>query len=354
VTFTREEFDTILARGDALGATVPVDGVERVGATDDPAARIAVTGRDGTQVDVDARDFQRFVSSVAPQSFPARFPQLRDDEQSLLPSTVPSSRFAVRVTETEVILDGQGWGHGVGLGQYGARGRADAGHDYRRILAAYYNGVSPGTTAALPDRIRVGLGPADDVSVLADRPMQITSGDELIETAALGTWTAVSEGDGWLLQPPDGHDQPLAVSATRSAPSLDAFADAVAVEVDVNKPVLLDLEVTDADGNVVLTRPLGVAERGTHAAVWRLEAADGSLVPPGAYRVALVAEDQGGDRDGTAIPVTLPLEATESIDGEPTDATPPAGADTNRWRIVVIVVAVGALTAAGALVLRRA
>lgn len=39
---------------------------------------------------------------------------------------------------------GHGYGHGVGMSQYGARFRAEDGHDYRTILAFYY----PGTTLA--------------------------------------------------------------------------------------------------------------------------------------------------------------------------------------------------------------
>lgn len=35
-------------------------------------------------------------------------------------------------------FEGQGWGHGVGLCQYGARGRAKDGHTYDRILSFYY------------------------------------------------------------------------------------------------------------------------------------------------------------------------------------------------------------------------
>lgn len=44
----------------------------------------------------------------------------------------------------ELVLTGGGWGHGVGLCQVGAMGRARAGHPYREILAAYY----PGTVVA--------------------------------------------------------------------------------------------------------------------------------------------------------------------------------------------------------------
>jgi stage II sporulation protein D len=39
-------------------------------------------------------------------------------------------------------LAGGGWGHGVGMCQVGAMGRARAGHRYREILAAYYPGTA--------------------------------------------------------------------------------------------------------------------------------------------------------------------------------------------------------------------
>ena len=39
-------------------------------------------------------------------------------------------------------VDGGGWGHGIGMCQVGAMGRAAAGHSYRDILAAYYVGTT--------------------------------------------------------------------------------------------------------------------------------------------------------------------------------------------------------------------
>lgn len=38
-------------------------------------------------------------------------------------------------------LEGRGWGHGVGLCQEGAKGRALVGQDYKTILGAYYRGA---------------------------------------------------------------------------------------------------------------------------------------------------------------------------------------------------------------------
>jgi stage II sporulation protein D len=45
-------------------------------------------------------------------------------------------------------LDGAGNGHGVGMCQWGAVGRARAGHDYRAILRAYYPGTTLGDAGA--------------------------------------------------------------------------------------------------------------------------------------------------------------------------------------------------------------
>lgn len=43
---------------------------------------------------------------------------------------------------TEITINGSGDGHGVGLSQYGAKARAEAGHSYRDILGFYYPGAS--------------------------------------------------------------------------------------------------------------------------------------------------------------------------------------------------------------------
>ena len=43
-----------------------------------------------------------------------------------------------------VVLRGNGYGHGVGMCQWGAIGRARAGQTARAILAAYYPGTSVG------------------------------------------------------------------------------------------------------------------------------------------------------------------------------------------------------------------
>ena len=39
------------------------------------------------------------------------------------------------------VIDGGGWGHGIGMSQYGAYGFAQHGRDYRQILSHYYRGA---------------------------------------------------------------------------------------------------------------------------------------------------------------------------------------------------------------------
>ena len=41
----------------------------------------------------------------------------------------------------EYVFSGMGWGHGVGMSQYGAKGMAEAGFDYKQILAHYFQGT---------------------------------------------------------------------------------------------------------------------------------------------------------------------------------------------------------------------
>lgn len=68
---------------------------------------------------------------------------------------LPSAYFSLAVEQqggrlAVAVMEGRGAGHGVGMCQWGAIGRARAGHDHRAILAAYY----PGATVA---RIPPGL-----------------------------------------------------------------------------------------------------------------------------------------------------------------------------------------------------
>jgi SpoIID/LytB domain protein len=54
---------------------------------------------------------------------------------------LPSAMFVVDREPGALVLRGGGWGHGVGMCQWGAIARAAAGQDHRAILRAYYSGA---------------------------------------------------------------------------------------------------------------------------------------------------------------------------------------------------------------------
>jgi len=63
--------------------------------------------------------------------------------RSMLGETVlRSTLFEIRGTADELVFVGSGYGHGVGMSQWGAQAMAERGADYREILATFY----PGTT----------------------------------------------------------------------------------------------------------------------------------------------------------------------------------------------------------------
>jgi SpoIID/LytB domain protein len=62
---------------------------------------------------------------------------------------------AVASAGTVFLLDGRGWGHGVGMSQWGAEGYARHGYAYQRILAHYYPGTHIAVTT--PREVRVLL-----------------------------------------------------------------------------------------------------------------------------------------------------------------------------------------------------
>ncbi len=53
-----------------------------------------------------------------------------------------STNFTAEIRDGKMIFNTVGYGHGVGLCQYGANGMAKTGQDYRQIITTYYTGVA--------------------------------------------------------------------------------------------------------------------------------------------------------------------------------------------------------------------
>jgi stage II sporulation protein D len=57
------------------------------------------------------------------------------------PNNVRSTKFEVYVSGVKLVLKGFGWGHGVGMCQWGSYGLAQRGRTAEEILKFYYPGA---------------------------------------------------------------------------------------------------------------------------------------------------------------------------------------------------------------------
>ncbi|MBW3578014.1 MAG: SpoIID/LytB domain-containing protein [Actinobacteria bacterium] len=211
---TRVELDRLFANGTSLSAAVPVARVEWIPSDGSRVDQVRATRTDGHVVELSASKFRAWVSEVGPRLLPNRFPP-RTPSGKALPDGLPSSRFDFALTADEAVITGKGWGHGVGMSQWGARGKAERGMTYDDILAAYYGGLRPDTTSDLPARVRVGLSwDAMQVTVRADGPYTIVAGGNGTELPGGVSWdVGAGNTDSVLLSGP-----PVAWSPDITAP----------------------------------------------------------------------------------------------------------------------------------------
>lgn len=64
----------------------------------------------------------------------------KDFRQFLGADVIRSTNFTINIEGQKVVFSGKGWGHGVGLCQWGALGMSKKGHSYSEILDFYYPG----------------------------------------------------------------------------------------------------------------------------------------------------------------------------------------------------------------------
>jgi len=108
----------------------------RISSARSSGSNVVVTGA-GTSTPIDAGTFRDAVNTWAPCLEPGRYPT------GLLPETIPSDWYRVGSSATSAIAIARGWGHGVGMVQWGAYGKARRGLSASDILASYYGGLRP-------------------------------------------------------------------------------------------------------------------------------------------------------------------------------------------------------------------
>lgn len=136
---------------------------------------VATTGGTAT---VQGTDLKGAMNRQGPDLFPAILPGRRGDGKRL-PQALPSYRYRVSYVPADDIpasvlahllpddavrvgtvhFEGEGWGHNLGMSQYGALAMAQNGARYDEILSHYYGGLTPEDAGVhLPSQVVIGLG----------------------------------------------------------------------------------------------------------------------------------------------------------------------------------------------------
>ena len=95
----------------------------------------------GVRRRIDVGDLRDELNEWAPCLRPDRYPTA--NPRGTLPLTIPSHWVSVSTDGNALVFTGRGWGHGVGMVQWGAYGKARRGWSASDILSFYYGGLRP-------------------------------------------------------------------------------------------------------------------------------------------------------------------------------------------------------------------
>lgn len=257
-----------------------------------------------------AEDFRIIVRELAPQMFPGRYPAPGPTASGRLPETLPSNRITGSSNTGVMRIVGRGWGHGVGMSQWGAQGQAAVGASYEQILAHYYRGTGLGETPARKIEVGVGWG-LPSVAVTGAFRVEDRSGKPLVRQA-YGTWTFGAGPDGTLmLRGPGASDVALSLGIVR-APDVAQAEEAAKVQIVLSKPASVRLATAPTSDASTHTR-FGPGPRTLRFA---------APSEPGRYQVELRAA-AGEETTNASFILTVAGPAGEVEDAPATDREPP-------------------------------
>jgi stage II sporulation protein D len=275
---------------------------------------------------------------LEPKRYPTQGPEGRPR-----PQVIPSKWLSVRQEGQDAVISGRGWGHGVGMVQWGVKGKADRGMTYPEILAFYYGGLRP-VKRSEPGNIRIGLAIDVEEMVIERR------GSIRVEGATLPEGPIrISGGPNLAFE-----------SGSAPGPELKIGKLSGTASAAVGNPASFSFELSAA-ANVRLhyrgpeeisgeTAP-EPRDRGMQTLAW-----DPGVLPAGGYSVTLLAAD------GVDEVVSEPLEVAVAGPPAPTPSptpSPNAQSESRRlgWQGVflgaAVLLALATVAVAISLLLRR-
>lgn len=293
---SERDLETLLATEELLDGPLYSIGVST---TADGGGPWQVVIRSGTRTaSIGTYQFRSEINRAAAAVMPDRLPAERPDGRRY-PQTVLSGTY--QITESRVIIEhdgyrelgrefvfaGHGWGHQVGMSQFGAKAMADRGSTYSEILAHYYGGATPVPAGGwLPDQITVGLNiGVDEVRVLAPSGATV-SADGVALASGVAVWRFASGGGAVATAIPLGIG-----TAPQMRVRLPYRFDGYHLAFHLTAPAVVTITGT-VNGQPLEQFPLGLIEAGFYD--YRLGEVFGDL-PTGLLRVALSGESPYGD-----------------------------------------------------------
>lgn len=141
VTFRFGQLTRLLERA-GLWAGKPIEKVRTVSSSEGKHYPDLVFSNDRARRRMSAETFRVAARTFAPEMFPLLYPSIAPTPSGRLPEPLPSNRYVAFTDDGFMRIVGRGWGHGVGMSQWGAEGLARRGFDFAQILHHYYTGVT--------------------------------------------------------------------------------------------------------------------------------------------------------------------------------------------------------------------
>lgn len=115
--------------------------------------------------------------------------------------TVPTTTVAA----SGIVVQGHGWGHGLGMSQYGAQGAARLGCTHAQILRAYFAGTRLARSAmTAPVELRLHTAVRRSIVFPESAPVRWTVDGRILTQPARTTWTVTATGGLTTLTADDG------------------------------------------------------------------------------------------------------------------------------------------------------
>ncbi len=234
---------------------------------------VEFVGTDGS-VPVPTWELRTDLNRAARALFPDEFPVARPDRPDRrYPQTIMSPSFtiseSVRYESTPdgpprfvpfFEVRGSGWGHLVGMSQYGAEAMARAGESSEAIVAHYYGGLRPVISELVPETVRVGLTTNEaEVSLDPTGPVRVTLDGVEITPASLGAWALRSEDGAMIITPPEGLGLAPDIEEVRVFTRGDGVVELIAARLVAAAEVRYVVRV---GGTVVETTPWEIRNAG--------------------------------------------------------------------------------------------